>query len=113
MSKIRFSRKHLAIPYMLFLVLFVVFPLFLIVYYAFTDSEGHFSFSNLTMFFSNSTRVTILINSIIIGAFNTVLCIVIGYPISLLLSNKKYNKSGLLFLLFIFCYIFLCFFIRN
>lgn len=101
MSKIRISRKHLAIPYALFIAMFIVLPLFLIVYYAFTDSEGNFSFSNLTMFFSNSTRVTILINSIIIGAFNTVLCIIIGYPIALILSNKKFNKSGILFLLFI------------
>ena len=101
MSRIRFSRKHLAIPYALFLVLFVVLPLFLIVYYAFTDSDGNFSFANLTMFFSNSTRLTVLINSIIIGAFNTALCILIGYPIAMILSNRKYNKSGLMFLLFI------------
>lgn len=101
MSKIRFSRKALAIPYALFLALFVVLPLLLIVYYAFTDSEGSFSLNNLTTFFSNSTRVTILINSIIIGAFNTALCILIGYPIAMIISNKKYNKSGVIFLLFI------------
>lgn len=101
MSKIRFSRRHLTIPYALFLLLFVVLPLLLIVYYAFTDSDGRFSFSNLTMFFSNPVRITILINSIIIGAFNTALCILIGYPIALIISNKKYNKSGIIFLLFI------------
>lgn len=101
MSKIRFSRKSLAIPYAVFLAIFVVLPLLLIVYYAFTDSEGRFSLSNLTTFFSNSTRVTILINSIIVGALNTALCIVIGYPIAMIISNKKYNKSGVIFLLFI------------
>ncbi len=101
MSKIRFQRKHLSIPYAIFLLLFVILPLLLIVYYAFTDSDGNFSFDNLVMFFSNSTKVTILINSVIIGAFNTFLCILIGYPIAMILSNKKYNKSGIIILLFI------------
>lgn len=101
MLKIRFSRKHLAIPYALFLLVFVILPLLLIVYYAFTDSDGKFSLDNMMLFFSSSTKVTILINSIIIGAFNTLLCIVIGYPIAFILSNKKYNKSGIIILLFI------------
>ena len=35
-----FSRKQLCIPYGLFLIMFVVFPLLLVVYYAFTDSTG-------------------------------------------------------------------------
>ena len=101
MSKIRFSRKHLSIPYALFLLIFVILPLLLIVYYAFTDVDGNFSLNNLTTFFDDGTKVTILVNSIIIGAFNTILCVVIGYPISMILSNKKYNKSGIIILLFI------------
>ena len=101
MSKIRFSRKHLTIPYALFLLVFVILPLLLIVYYAFTDAEGNLSLSNLTTFFSSGTKITILINSIIIGAFNTILCVLIGYPIAMILSNKKYNKSGIMILLFI------------
>ena len=40
MSRIRFSRKQLTLPYALFLLFFVVFPLLLIVYYAFTDNNG-------------------------------------------------------------------------
>ena len=36
MSKSRFSRKLLAIPYGIFLVLFVIVPLVLIFFYAFT-----------------------------------------------------------------------------
>ena len=36
-KKVRFSRSWLALPYALFLAVFVVVPLFFIVYYAFRD----------------------------------------------------------------------------
>ena len=42
-----FSRKQLGIPYALFLLLFVVAPLIVIIYYAFTDGTGHFTLLNL------------------------------------------------------------------
>ena len=59
MSKIKFQRKFLAIPYGIFLVLFVVIPMVLIVVYAFSKTDPvtnktTFSFENLTTFFSNS-----------------------------------------------------------
>ena len=41
-----FSRKQLCIPYSVFLLCFVVFPLLLIVYYAFTAKDGSFTFGN-------------------------------------------------------------------
>ena len=42
-TKPHFSRKLLAIPYGLFLFLFVLIPLLIIVYYAFTDGNGSFT----------------------------------------------------------------------
>ena len=48
MNGLRFSRKQLGIPYALFLICFVVAPLFVIIYYAFTNGEGRFTFDNLT-----------------------------------------------------------------
>ena len=36
----RFSRKNLGIPYMLFLILFVIAPLAVLFYYAFTNGSG-------------------------------------------------------------------------
>ena len=45
-TKPHFSRKLLAIPYGLFLFLFVLIPLLIIVYYAFTDGNGSFTLKN-------------------------------------------------------------------
>ncbi len=101
MKKIRFSRKQLAIPYALFLILFVVFPLLLIVYYAFTTPQGAFSFANFGKFFTDGTKINTLIISIVIGALNTLLCLLIGYPIAYILANKKYNSNKVIVMLFV------------
>ena len=37
---IKFSRKQLRIPYLVFLLVFVVLPLFVILYYALTNGTG-------------------------------------------------------------------------
>ena len=43
-------RRNWTIPYVLFLAIFVVIPLLLIVYYAFTNDEGMFTFANFRKF---------------------------------------------------------------
>ena len=97
----KFKRKYLSIPYVLFMVLFVIVPILFIVYYAFTNKGGSFSFTNLTKFFSDSTNVNVLLISFVYAILNTVICLLIGYPIAMILANKKYNKSYVIVLLFI------------
>ena len=97
----KFKRKYLSIPYVLFMVLFVIIPILFIVYYAFTNKGGTFSFTNLTKFFSDSTNVNVLLISFVYAILNTVICLLIGYPIAMILANKKYNKSYVIVLLFI------------
>lgn len=97
----RFKRKYLSIPYLLFLVLFVVVPILFIVYYAFTNKGGSFSFSNLTKFLSDSTNINVLLISFVYAILNTLICLIIGYPLAMILANKKYNKSAVLVMLFV------------
>ena len=104
MKRFKLSRKHLAIPYAIFLILFVVLPLLIIVYYAFTVGEGsgtHFSFDNFKAFFTSRTNSIVFARSILIGVANTALCILIGYPIAYMLANKNNKFSYLVLLLFI------------
>jgi ABC-type sugar transport system permease subunit len=51
-----FSRKLLAIPYGLFLAIFVLIPLFIIVYYAFTNDAGKFTWEYVRVFFNESGK---------------------------------------------------------
>lgn len=99
---IRFQRKYLAIPYLLFFLLFIIVPVFLIIYYAFTDkATGSFTFNNLIHFFSDMTNVNVLIISLVFAFANTLICLIIGYPIAYFLANKKYNKNTVIVMLFI------------
>lgn len=96
-----FQRKYLSIPYALFLVLFVIIPIILIVFYAFTDYSGNFSFDSFTKFFSSPTKLNVLLVSVFIGVQNTIICLLIGYPVSYFLASKKYNRNAVLIMLFV------------
>ena len=99
--KFRFQRKYLCIPYFLFLILFVVIPILLIVFYAFTDTNGNFTFDALVAFFSSTNKLNVLLVSLLFGVLNTIICLVIGYPIAYLLANKKYNSNYIIVMLFV------------
>ena len=99
--KFRFQRKYLCIPYWLFLILFVIVPIFFIVFYAFTDGTGNFSWDALVEFFTTTNKLNVLVQSLLFSTLNTILCLLIGYPISYLLANKKYNTKYVLVLLFV------------
>lgn len=99
--KFRFQRKYLCIPYFLFLILFVVIPILLIVFYAFTDTNGNFTFDALVGFFSSTNKLNVLLVSLLFGVLNTIICLVIGYPIAYLLVNKKYNSNYVIVMLFV------------
>ena len=96
-----FSRKNLCIPYGVFLALFVIFPLILIVYYAFTAKDGRFTMNNFIWFFSSWSMIQNLLLSMLIGLITTALCLLIGYPVAYILSRMNASKRGILLLLFI------------
>lgn len=96
-----FKRNQLCIPYGVFLALFVVFPLLLIVYYAFTDKNGVFTFYNFIDFFTTTSSVSNLIISIAIGLITTLVCLVIAYPVAYILSRFKSARSYILVMLFV------------
>ena len=100
-----FKRKYLCIPYSVFLILFVIVPIFIILVYAFTGSNEdgtlYFSFDALASFFTSPTKINILVVSLFVGMLNTIICLLIGYPVAYLLANSKVNKNKILVLLFI------------
>lgn len=91
----------LIIPYGLFMVMFVVIPILLILYYALSDSQGQITFDNFKLIFSNPSNFKVIGMSIVVGLLNTIICLLIGYPIAYVLANSKYNKNKILVYLFI------------
>ena len=95
------KRSSWALPYFIFLVIFVVLPLLLVLVYALQDGAGHFTLSNITKFFTDSDALSTFAVSIEIAIETTLLCILIGYPAAWILSNKEYNRSAVTIVLFI------------
>lgn len=101
-KKRRFNfRGSLCMPYAVFMGLFVIFPLALIFYYAFTDSNGNFSFSNWGTVFTSAENWKVIGTTFLIAGITTVICLLIAYPIAYLLSNSKYNKNKVLVYIFL------------
>lgn len=100
-----FTRKYLAIPYGVFMAVFIIFPLIILFLYSFSKSaeDGsltfRFTFENYAAIF-NATNAKMLWRSLYVGVLTTLICLVIGYPVALLLNNKLYNKSGVMVMLF-------------
>ena len=95
------KRSAWALPYFIFMVLFVVLPLLLIGVYALTDSSGHFTLSNLGAFFTDSKILNSFLVSLEVALENTIICILVGYPVAWILANKDLNKSAVTAVLFI------------
>lgn len=109
--KPHFSRKLLAIPYGLFLLFFVVLPLLIIVYYAFWDDNGKFTFEYVKVFFTangkglknflTSSNFHTITQSFLISLLSTVVCLLIAYPVAYIIAKSTLKNKSVLLLIFI------------
>lgn len=96
MKKSSLSQKMLDKPYLLWSVLFIIVPLVMVVFYAFTDKTGAFTFSNMAQI--KNYFPTILL-SVLYGLAATVICVLIGYPFAYALSKHSVNTQRTMVLL--------------
>lgn len=90
--------KFLAIPYVVWMAIFVIVPIIFVVAYAFTTSEGAPTLEN----FSNMGEyVSVFENSFIQAGLATAICLAIGYPFAYILSreNALIRKVAMLFVM--------------
>ena len=97
----RFSRKTLGIPYAVFLIIFVVAPLVVLLYFAFTSSNGEFTLNNLTEFFTDPNTLGTLVYSFALALTTTALCLILAYPTAYILSRSKLKSKSVLIMIFI------------
>lgn len=95
------KRRNWSIPYILFLGFFVITPLVLIVYYAFTNQTGNFTFDNFKKFWMQPEAMHTFVFSVGVALITTIICLLLGYPAAFILSRMELNRSRLLVLLFI------------
>lgn len=97
--------KKLVIPYVAWLFLFTLLPMFMIALYAFMSGSGGdgvltltFTLDNFAKFF-DPVFVKVLIKSFGLGLITTVICLILGYPVAYLISKCKEKTQTLLILL--------------
>ncbi|MGN0316961.1 MAG: ABC transporter permease [Lachnospira sp.] len=96
-----FTRKQLGIPYALFLLIFVVAPLLVLIYYAFTNGEGQPTIANLARFFTDPNTIGTLCYSLVLAVVTTAVCLLIAYPVAYVLATSRLKMKSVLLLLFV------------
>ena len=74
-----------AIPYVVWMALFVVAPVIMVVIYAFSSSGGGFTLAN---FARMGTYTVVFGRSFKLALIATVVCLAIGYPVSYMMSKE-------------------------
>ena len=78
-------RRALAIPYVVWMAIFVVTPLIMVCWYAFTSKAGGFTLEN---FSTMNQYIPAFQHSFVLALIATVICVIIGYPFAYFLAKE-------------------------
>ena len=96
MKKTSFLSKLINAPYIVWSVLFIVAPMIMVVYYAFTDRSGAFTWNNITALTAYKETFA---RSIGYAVAATVICLVLAYPLAYIMARSKASKQRTLMML--------------
>ena len=90
------SKKLIDKPYIVWSLLFIIAPLIMVIYYAFTDSTGAFTIDNISAIPEYTSTILL---SVLYGIAATLICLVIAYPFAYFLSKLKFSTQSMMVLL--------------
>ena len=96
----RWKRQFLAGPYLLWIIGFILLPVVFILYYALTGSDGGFTMANILAIASPVHRKALLL-SVRIALICTFFCILLSYPLALILNKIRSKHQNLIVFIFI------------
>ena len=107
-------KRLFVFPYSIWLAIFVIAPLLLVVYYAFTavgaDGYSYFTTRHIAMFFEGTAPgqpffqrlyIRVAMRSLQMALFTTIICFFLGYPLAYILASKGFSHRTSLIFLFI------------
>ncbi len=94
------KKKLLATPYLFWSVMFIIIPLCMIFYYGFTDKTGAFTLENITAI-ASAEHFKALWLSILLSLISTVICLLLAYPLAMILANMNVNQNSFIVVIFI------------
>lgn len=88
--------RYPAFPYILFMTIFIVVPLIMVVYFAFTTSGGEFTLQNIIRV---KNYIPVTVKSLYLSLVATIICLVLGYPFAYIMARKTSNIRRTMFML--------------
>ena len=83
-------------PYLIWMAIFVIVPLFLVFIFAFTSPESGFTFENIVHVGKYSS---VFLRSVWLGIISTLVCLILGYPMAYCISKIKLKYQSILIML--------------
>ena len=99
-SALKNKQKLLATPYFFWAVAFIINPILMVFYYGFIDSAGHFTMQNILAIASPEHSKALFL-SIRLSLVSTLICLLLAYPLAMILANKSVNQNQFIVLIFI------------
>lgn len=99
-NKHKKMKQLLAGPYMFWCAAFIIIPLLMILYYGFTGKNGGFTFLNIARI-TTPENLKALGLALLLSFVSTVFCLILAYPLSMILTNLGVNQQSFIVLIFI------------
>ena len=94
------NRKLLSLPFIFWSAMFVIVPLCMVFYYGLTDKSGAFTFDNI-LAIATAEHSKALWEALKLSVISTVICLLLAYPLAMILCNMNVNQNSFLVLIFI------------
>lgn len=88
--------KVLSLPYLVWMVIFILVPIIMIAVFAFTNDEGALTIENIS---DVGQYANIFVRSIWLALIATAICLVLAYPLAYILSRMEKHKQGTMLML--------------
>lgn len=83
--------KYFSAPYLVWMIVFILVPLLMIAYFAFTTDGGSFTIQHVS---DVGQYANIFVRSIWLSLIATAICLVVAYPVAFILSRMEKHKQG-------------------
>lgn len=92
--------KWLSFPYLIWMAGFIIIPLIMIFFYGFSKPEGGLTLDNIAIISDPVNRKALYL-SLILSVISTVICLILAYPLAMILHNIKIKSNSFLVLIII------------
>ena len=88
--------KVLSLPYLVWMFIFILVPIVMIAFFAFTNEDGSLTIKHIS---DVGQYANIFVRSIWLALIATAICLLLAYPLAFILSRMEKHKQGTMLML--------------